>query len=127
LSGAGHQDAVALCGAAADASAELVHLREAEALGVVDDHDGGVGDVDADFDDGGGDEDVDLAALEAGHGDLFVVGAEAAVEEAEAQACERAGAEFVVHLGGGAEFGFLGEELLRPGVFLPFPFVLLTR
>ena len=56
---AGHEDAVAFGGAAADAAAELVELREAEALGVVDDHDGGVGDVDADFDDGGGDEDVD--------------------------------------------------------------------
>ena len=50
--------------AAADASAKLVELREAEALGVLDDHDGGVGDVDADFDDRGGDEDVDFAAAE---------------------------------------------------------------
>ena len=107
---AGHEDAVALGGAAADASAELVELGEAEALGVVDDHDGGVGDVDADLDDGGGDEHVDVAALEAGHGDLFFVGGEAAVEQAEAQAGEGAGAEFVVHFGGGAEFGFFGEE-----------------
>ena len=57
----GDQDAVALVGAAADASAQLVQLREAEALGVLDDHDGGVGNVDADFDDGGGDQDVDFA------------------------------------------------------------------
>ena len=46
-----------------------------------------------------------LAALEAGHGDFFFVGGEAAVEQAEAEAGERAGAEFVVHFGGGAEFG----------------------
>ena len=72
--GAGDEDAEALGGAAADASAELVELGEAEAIGVFDDHDGGVGYVDANFDDGGGDEDVELAALEAGHGDFFVVG-----------------------------------------------------
>jgi hypothetical protein len=33
-----------------------VELGEAEALGVLDDDDGGVGHVDADLDDGGGDE-----------------------------------------------------------------------
>ena len=111
--GAGHEDAVALGGAAADASAKLMDLGEAEALGVFDDHDGGVGDVDADLDDGGCDQDVDLAALEAGHGDFLLVGAEAAVEQAEAQAAERAGAQLVVHLSRGAEFGLLGKELVR--------------
>ena len=80
-------------------------LGQAEALGVFDDHDGGVGDVDADFDDGGGDEDGELAAFEAGHGDFFVGGGHAAVEEAEFEAGEGAGLEFVVHVGGGAEFG----------------------
>ena len=109
------EDAVALGGAAADAPAKLVELGEAETLGVVDDHDAGVGHVDADLDDGGGDEDVDVAALEARHGDLLVVGAEAAVEQAEAQAGERAAAKLVVHLGGGAEFGLFGEELFRLG------------
>ena len=44
------QDAVGFGGAAADASAELVELGQAEAFGVLDDHGGGVGDVDADFD-----------------------------------------------------------------------------
>jgi len=106
----GYQDAIAFGGATSDAPAELVELGEAEALGVVDDHDRGVGDVDANFDDGGGDEDVDLATLEAGHGDLFVIGGEAAVEQAEAEAGERAVAEFVVHFGGGAEFRFFVEE-----------------
>jgi len=106
---AGHEDAIAFGGAATDAPAELVKLGEAEAVGVVDDHDGGVGDVDADLDDGGGDEDVDVAAMETGHGDLFVVRGEAAVEDAEAEAGEGAGAELVVHFGGGAEFGFFEE------------------
>ncbi len=56
----GDQDAVALVGAAADAAAKLVQLREAEALGLLDHHDGRVGDVHADFDDGGGNEDLDF-------------------------------------------------------------------
>jgi len=35
-------------------------LREAEAFGVFDDHYGGVGNIDADFDDGGGHQNLDL-------------------------------------------------------------------
>ncbi len=109
------QDAEALCGATADAAAELVELGEAEAVGVFDDHEGGVGDVDADFDDGGGDEDVKFAAFEAGHGDLLVVGRHAAVEEAEAEAGEFVGGEVGVHIGGGAERGALRLLAGSPG------------
>ncbi len=54
----GEEEAEALVGAASDASAELVKLGEAEAVGGFDHHHGGVGDVYADFDDGGGYEDV---------------------------------------------------------------------
>jgi len=63
-------------------------LGQTEALGMFDDYDGGIWDVDADFDDGGGDEDIDLAAFEAGHGDFFVVGGHAAVEQTEFEAGE---------------------------------------
>ena len=106
---AGDEEAVALLRATADAAAELMELREAEALGVIDDHEGGVGDVDADFDHGGGDEDVEVAASELAHGDLFFGGCEPAVEEAKAEAGEGAVAELVEHVRGGAEFLF-GEE-----------------
>jgi len=99
---AGHEDAVAFGGAAADATAELVHLGHAEALGVFDDHDAGVGDVDADLDDGSGDEDVDLAALKLAHRDLLVVGGEASMEEADAEVVEGTVAEVFEHFGGGA-------------------------
>ena len=51
------KDAVRLPGAAAHATAQLMELGEAEAVGVLDEHDGGVGDVDADLDDGRGDQD----------------------------------------------------------------------
>ena len=82
----GDEDAVAFGCATADAAAKLVQLREAEALGMFDHHDGGVGNVDADFDDGGGDQHVDLAALEAAHDDFLLVGVEAAMQQADAQA-----------------------------------------
>ena len=80
---AGGEDAVAFMGAAADAAAELVELGEAEALGFEDDHDGGVGNVDADFDDAGGDEGVEFAGAEAAHDVFFFVRLEPAVEQAD--------------------------------------------
>src|SRR4029077_5254860 len=61
------EDAVGFLHAAADAPAQLMELGEAEALGVLDDHDGGVRDVDADFDDGGGDEDLHFVFAELLH------------------------------------------------------------
>src|SRR5271169_3860732 len=66
----GDKNAMGLPGAAADASTQLVQLREAKAFGVLDDHDRGVRNVDADFDDCGGHENVDLIAAEFLH-DLF--------------------------------------------------------
>ena len=50
--------------AAADASAQLVQLGQAEALGVLDHHHGGVRHVDADFDHGGRNQNIQLALLE---------------------------------------------------------------
>ena len=40
---------------------------EAETLGVLDDHDSSVGDVNANFNDGGRDEDVEFARLKEAH------------------------------------------------------------
>jgi len=79
------KDAVGLFWAAADAPAKLVELREAEAIGVFDHHDGRVRDIHADFDDGGGDEDERFLPAEAFHdGFLFFV-FQAAVEKTDAQ------------------------------------------
>ena len=50
-----------MAGAAADAAAQLVQLREPEALGVLDHHDGRLRHVDADFDHRGGDQQPRLA------------------------------------------------------------------
>ena len=91
-------------GAAADASAELVELREAEAFGVFDDHDGGVGDVDADFDDRGGDEDLRFVFAEALHDVVFFFAGEAAVEEADFQFGEDFFGEALVFVHRGFQF-----------------------
>src|SRR5205814_3534474 len=55
------QDAYAFARAAADAPAQLMQLREAEAFGTLDHHERGIGHVDADFDHRGADEKLDLS------------------------------------------------------------------
>ena len=77
-----NEDAGGFLRAAADASAQLVKLGEAETLGMFDDHDGGVGNVDANFDDGGGDEDLHFIAAETLHDIVFFFAGEAAVQQA---------------------------------------------
>ncbi len=55
-------------GAASDPAAQLVQLRQAEAFGVLDDHDAGLGHVDADLHHGGGHQQADRAGGEGGQG-----------------------------------------------------------
>ena len=62
--------------AAADAAAQLMQLRETEALGMFDDHDVGVRNVDADFDHGRGDENFELAGRESRHRLVFLLARE---------------------------------------------------
>src|SRR5258708_6502622 len=99
----GDEDAMGFLRAAADASAKLVELGEAETLGVLDDHDGGVRDVDADFDDGGGDEDLRFVLAEALHDFFFFVAGEAAVEKAELELGKNFAREALVFVDGGFE------------------------
>ena len=61
------QVGVGLVGGAADAASELVHLREAEAVGAVDDHRVDVRDVDAGLDDRRTDQHVEFAVAELRH------------------------------------------------------------
>src|SRR6266576_4676452 len=63
------QDAGRRLVAAADAAAQLMQLREHEALRVFDDHDRCGGDVDADLDDRRRDEQIDTGALGIGGGE----------------------------------------------------------
>ena len=62
-----HEVGVGLGGRAAYAALQLVHLGEAQTLGVLDDERVGVGVVDAALDDGGGHEHVQLAGGELLH------------------------------------------------------------
>ena len=66
------QDARGLRRPSSDAAAQLMELGEAEHLGVLDDHHGRRGDVDADLNDGGGDKDRGLARGESGDGGVFL-------------------------------------------------------
>ncbi len=95
---AGHEDAVAFGRASAYAPAQLMQLRQSEALGVFHHHHRCVGHVDADLDDGGRYQHVDFAALEAAHDDFFFVGIKPAMEQADAQTGKRPGAQLFVHL-----------------------------
>ena len=94
----GDQDAVALRRAAAHPAAELVELGEAEALGLLDHHHGGVGNVHADLDYGGGHQDLQLACLEALHDGLLFVRAEAAVHQTDRDLGKDLARKMLVHL-----------------------------
>ena len=86
------QVAPRLVRAPAHPAPQLVELGDAEAVGVHDHHHGGVGDVDADLDDGGGHQHVDLAGPEGGHHRLLLLGRHLAVEQAQAQVGPHLGA-----------------------------------
>ncbi len=84
-----------------------MELSEAEAFGVVDDHEVGVGDIDADFDDGGGDEGFEGSVAKIFHDGFFFLGAEFSVDEADVF-----GAESFLPFGEGIDGG-LGVEGFR--------------
>ncbi len=71
--------------AAPDAAAQLVQLRQAEPLGVLDDHDRRVRDVNPDLDDDGRDEEVITPRAELGHHAVLLVGPHAAVQQGDAE------------------------------------------
>ena len=96
------QDAERLVRTAADAAAQLVQLRQAEPLGVLDQHDRGVRDVDADFDHRRRDQDVELAAREGLHHAVLRVLLHPPVQQRDAQVREDVLREMVRHLGRGA-------------------------
>ena len=79
----GHEDAIALVGAAPHTASELVELAKAEAFGALDDHYRGVGDIDTHLDDRRGDHDLCLTGYELLHGGVFIGGFEFAVDHAD--------------------------------------------
>src|SRR4051812_19644857 len=66
-SGVGHQHTIGFRGTTPDASAQLVQLRQAEALRVLYHHDVCIRHIHADLDDSRGDEHVNLTCLKAPH------------------------------------------------------------
>ena len=84
------QQAARAAGAAADPAAQLMQLREAEPLGVFDDHDRRLRHVDADLDHRRRDQHLRLAALEALHRRILVGPRHAAVHEPDRIAEDRA-------------------------------------
>ena len=105
----GEQEASRSVRAAADATAELVQLEQPEAVGILDHHDRGVRDVDADLDHRGRDEDVELVVAECPH-DRFLVGrSHLPVQQTDPQAGQLLGPEPLVLVGGGFRL-----ELRRP-------------
>jgi hypothetical protein len=78
---AGHgEEAVARVRAPPDATAQLVELRQAEAIGVLDRDHRRVRDVDADLDHGRRHEHVEAAGREAPHDAVLLVGLHATVQ-----------------------------------------------
>ena len=74
----------------ADPPAELVQLRKPKTLGVLNHHDGGVGHVHPNLDNGGGHQKLNLPREEAGHYRLLLGGAEPAVQQAHRIAAKSA-------------------------------------
>ena len=111
--------------AAADAPAQLVQLRDPVAIGVLDEHDRGVRDVDADLDHGRGHEHVGAAGGEVGHRLLFGPRAHLAVHQHDLVVLELAAAQALELGGGGTRLQRLGlldqradDERLAAGVEL---------
>ena len=71
--------------AAADAPTELMKLREAEAVRVLDQHDRGVGHVHTDLDHSRRHQHIDLTVAEGAHDAVLLGWAQLAVDQAQAQ------------------------------------------
>ena len=84
--------------ASADAPAQLVQLADAEPVGIDHHHHRRIRHVDADLDDGGTHQDIDLARPECGHHRVLLIGRKPAVHEPEPQPGQRAAPQAVEQL-----------------------------
>ena len=111
--------------AAADAPAQLVQLRDAVALGVLDEHHRRVGDVDADLDHGRGHEHVRAARGEAAIASCLALRAHLPVQQHDVEVLELRRAQPLELRGRRARLQRLGlldqradDERLAPGAQL---------
>lgn len=88
------EEAVRFGFAPSDTAAKLVELSKAEAVGLFDDHDGGVWNIDANFDDGGGNEAVYMSGSKAFHDGFAQWPSELAVEDCDACQGEQGSGKF---------------------------------
>ena len=103
-----HEEAVRLLRAPPDAAAQLMELREAEPVGLLDDHDRRVGDVDPHLDHGRRHQHVELAARERSHGRSALRRLQPAVDAPDAIPAELVRPEPL-----GLVLGRAGERRLR--------------
>ena len=85
---AGNEQAGARVAAATHTTAQLMQPRDAETVGIHDDHERGVRDVHAHLNDGGADEQVNFSALESGHDGGLLRRVHATVQGADTHADE---------------------------------------
>ena len=78
-----------------------MELRKSKALGVFDDHHGGVRNVDADFHDSCGHEDLGFVLAEALHDFFFFFAGEAAVQQAKLELRKNFARQALVFFRGG--------------------------
>src|SRR6266542_2471431 len=94
--------------------AQLMQLRQAEALGVFDQHDRGVRHVHADLDHGRSHQNLNLIRAERPHYALFLGGLHLSVQQADVEFREDLLAEVLVHLGRVPQielFGLLDDRI----------------
>ena len=97
--------------AAPDAAPQLMQLCQPKALGILDHHDGGGGNIDADLDHGCCDQKSDLAGSELRHHAIFFSAAHLAVHEANLVAETRLEAlEALLRVGEIDGLGFLHQR-----------------
>ncbi len=85
-----------------------MQLREAEALGMLNNHDAGVGYIDAHFDDSSRYENVILAIAKGEQHSLFIGGVHAAMEQGHPQIGKDFGLQMLVFGHGGAQIDLFG-------------------
>src|ERR1700722_18666728 len=102
-----HQDAIRFGAATADAPAQLMKLRQAKALGMLDHHHGRVGHIHAHFDHGGRDQNLQFAALKHAHDLFFQFSVEAAMQKSHLQVGENITAELAIHFDRSFQFALL--------------------
>jgi len=81
-----------------------VELGQAEVVGALDQHDGGIGHIHTDLDNGGGYQNIILAVTEGGHDGILLVGFHASVQETQLQLPEDLLLQAGMFLGGGEQF-----------------------